>query len=131
MTILFAVALTLLLWPWVVYPAVTWIVARLKPRHTFGSALGEPPGVSVVIAARDEVAHLERKLDSLAWCGLALLVLLAPALLNGVGMRPALDWRPGVATSEPWRWWSAHQPAATPGTVTASAPRSGMRPRRR
>jgi rhomboid family GlyGly-CTERM serine protease len=56
-------------------------------------------------------------------------VLLAPALLNGVGMRPALDWRPGVATSEPWRWWSAawvhlstaHLAANAAGTVLIAA----------
>jgi rhomboid family GlyGly-CTERM serine protease len=42
-----------------------------------------------------------------AWIGLALLGLLSPALLTGIGTRPAIDWRPSLALAEPWRWWSA------------------------
>jgi hypothetical protein len=70
MTVLFVVALAVLLLPWTVYPAALWLAARWRPRPSFGAALGEPPGVSVVIAARDEVAHLEAKLDSLAQGGI-------------------------------------------------------------
>ena len=44
---------------------------------------------------------------SLAWCGFALVALLGPALATGIGARPAIDWQPALALSEPWRLWSA------------------------
>lgn len=43
---------------------------------------------------------------ALAWL-LLVMVMLVPAWLTGTGARPVIDWRPAVAMSEPWRWWSA------------------------
>lgn len=41
-----------------------------------------------------------------AWLALALL-LAAGALLAAAGPATALDWQPGLAWREPWRWWTA------------------------
>jgi cellulose synthase/poly-beta-1,6-N-acetylglucosamine synthase-like glycosyltransferase len=64
MIALFVLSVTLLLWPWVGYPAAMWGLARLARRPTIGEEL-DAPGVSVVIAARDESTWLDAKLASL------------------------------------------------------------------
>jgi hypothetical protein len=64
---LFAVTAGVLLWTWVGYPAVAWLLARLRPR---GVVRGSTPrAVSVVIVARDEEGQLGDKLRSLRWGG--------------------------------------------------------------
>jgi len=35
------------------------------------------------------------------------LLLALPALANRIGASTAIDWQPGLALHEPWRWWSA------------------------
>jgi rhomboid family GlyGly-CTERM serine protease len=40
------------------------------------------------------------------WVTLALLALL-PALAIGIGAQPAIDFRPTLVTTQPWRLWSA------------------------
>ncbi|MFH0900807.1 MAG: glycosyltransferase [Pseudomonadota bacterium] len=70
MRILFWVSVVVLVWPWLGYPAAIWILARLRPRQIRRSFhCGRQP-VTVAVVARDEAAHLGRKLESIAASGL-------------------------------------------------------------
>ena len=73
--------------------------------------------------------RLSTRSAAITWTGFALAALLAPALIAPVlpadGMSSLLDWRPGLALHQPWRWWSAawvhlngvHLAANAAGTV--------------
>jgi cellulose synthase/poly-beta-1,6-N-acetylglucosamine synthase-like glycosyltransferase len=66
---LFTAAMVVLLWPWFGYPLLALATAQLRPRPPQRCVLWSPR-VSVVIAARDEEAHLWDKLVSLAGGGI-------------------------------------------------------------
>jgi cellulose synthase/poly-beta-1,6-N-acetylglucosamine synthase-like glycosyltransferase len=70
--IAFWVAIGLLVHTHVTYPAVLWALARLRPRpvghraapESPGTAGPEPPVVSLIVAAHDEEAVIERKVEN-------------------------------------------------------------------
>jgi rhomboid family GlyGly-CTERM serine protease len=42
-----------------------------------------------------------------AWCAVALLLLVGTLLSLAFDATRLLEWQPGQATHQPWRWWSA------------------------
>jgi len=60
---------------------------------------------------------------SIAWCALAAL-LVAGTLLAQAVPATAIDWQPGLAWRQPWRWWSAafvhYSPAHLAGNLLAT-----------
>jgi rhomboid family GlyGly-CTERM serine protease len=40
------------------------------------------------------------------WCGVSALLVTGALIAHG-RVADAIDWQPGLAWSEPWRWWSA------------------------
>src|SRR5271169_5866052 len=67
--ILFWVTLALIVWTQIGYAATLWLVARLRglPRRggqTGASAAGEPPALSLIIAAHDEQAVIEQRVHN-------------------------------------------------------------------
>ena len=60
MTILFALCLLLLVYVYVGYPALAWLLAKLRPRPVARPAEPYEPTVTVLIAAYNEARHIER-----------------------------------------------------------------------
>lgn len=48
----------------------------------------------------------ERWLGRVGWCAVAALLAGGALLARGAAPGP-IDWQPGLALTEPWRWWSA------------------------
>ena len=61
--VLFWVSLGLLAWTHVGYPAMAWLLARVRPRSF--AAADTTPSVAVIVAAHDEEAMIERRLLNL------------------------------------------------------------------
>src|SRR5439155_26713424 len=67
LAIAFWISVGLLVYTHLGYPALLWLLARLRGTEEDLAEVAEPPGVSLIVAAHDEEAVIERKVrDALA-----------------------------------------------------------------